>query len=128
MHIGEVNNVKKVIGIISIVLFAVIIFQSCAVGVANTLQDSKEVSGTAGFMLALCMLIGGIIALVSKLSKGMTITSLVFYTIGGVVGIANVGKFADLKIWSILSFIFAALLLFDLIKNKAKYNNKEVKA
>ncbi len=119
---------KKVIGIISIVLFAIITFQSCAAGVANALENSNSVSGTAGFMLALCMLIGGIIALVSKLNKGITITSLVFYALGGVVGIANIGKFADLKIWSILSFIFAALLLFDLIKNKAKYNNKEVKA
>lgn len=118
---------KKVIGIISIVLFLIIAFQSCAAGVSNALENSKEASGSAGFILALCMLIAGIIALISKFSKGMTITSLVFYAIGGLLGIANVGKFSDLKIWSILSFIFAALLLFHLIKNKSKYGKKETK-
>lgn len=41
-------------------------------GVSNALEKSKEASGSAGFMLALCMLIAGIIALISKLSKRMT--------------------------------------------------------
>ena len=115
---------KKVIGIISIVLFVVVSFQSCAAGLSNTLSKSKEVSGTAGIMLAICMLIAGIIALVSKYSKGMTITSIVFYVFAFIVGIANVGKFKDLQIWSWLNLIFAALLLFDIFKNKAKYNQK----
>lgn len=119
---------KKVIGIISIVLFVVIAFQSCAAGIGNALTKSKVPSGSAGFMLAICMLIAGIIALISKFSKGMTITSLVFYAFGGIVGICNIGIYKDLQIWSVLSFIFAALLLFDIIKNKAKYNKKEVKS
>lgn len=115
---------KKVIGIISIVLFAVITFQSCAAGIGNALSNNKEVSGTAGFMLAVCMLIAGIIALVSKLSKGLTITSLIFYAFGGLIGICNVGHYSDLAIWSVLAFIFAVLLLLDLIKNKSKYSNQ----
>lgn len=52
----------------------------------------------------------------------MTITSAIFYAIGGLIGITNVGTYADLKIWSILSFIFAALLIFNLFKNKEEYN------
>lgn len=115
---------KKVIGIISIVLFAIITFQSCAAGAYNALSNNKEVSGTAGFVLALFMLIAGIIALVSKFSKGMTITSIVFYALGGLIGIANVGHYKDLMIWSVLSFIFAALFIFHIIKNKDKYNTK----
>lgn len=115
---------KKVIGIVSIVLFAIITFQSCAAGIGNALSNNKEMSGSAGFMLAICMLVAGIIALVSKLSKGMTITSLVFYAVGGLVGISNVGHYSDLAVWSVLAFIFAVLLLVDLLKNKDKYNNK----
>ena len=112
---------KKVIGIISIVLFFIIAFQSCAAGLGNALSQSNEVSGSAGFFLALCMLIAGIIALISKFSKGMTITSIVFYAIGGIIGIANVGSYADLMIWSVISFIFAVLLIFHIIKNKSLY-------
>lgn len=117
---------KKVVGIISIVLFAIVTFQSCAAGLGNALSNSKEASGTAGFMLAVFMLVAGIITLVSKYSKGVTITAIVFYALGGIIGIANVGNFKDLQIWSILSFIFAALLIFDIVKNKQKYV-KEVK-
>ena len=112
---------KKVIGIISIVLFLIISLQSCAAGIGNALNQSSEVSGSAGFFLAVCMLIAGIIALTSKFSKGMTITSIVFYVVGGIIGIANVGSYADLMIWSVISFIFAALLIFHIIKNKSLY-------
>jgi len=68
------------------------------------------------------MLIAGIIVLISKLSKGMTITSIVLYALGGLIGISNVGSYSDLKIWSILNFIFVALLIFHMFKNKDMYN------
>lgn len=115
---------KKVIGIISIVFFFLIAFQSCAAGLGNAMQGSKEASGSAGFMLALCWLIGGIIELASKTSKGAVITGIVFYGVGGILGIANVGSYKDLKIWSILSFVFVGLLIFHLVKNKEMYVKK----
>lgn len=115
---------KKVIGIISIVLFALVSFQSCAAGTMNALNNSKETSGSAGFMLAICMLVAGIISIVSKKSKGMTITSIVFYAIGGIIGLANVGGFKDLQIWSILNLIFAGLLIIHIVKNKELYAKK----
>ena len=113
---------KKVIGITSIVLFILVAFQSCAAGVGNVLSNNKEASGSAGIMLAILMLIAGIIAIISKYSKGMTITSIVFYVLAFIVGIANVGHFKDLQIWSILNLIFAALLVF---KNKQLYNGNK---
>ncbi|MGH4122273.1 MAG: hypothetical protein ACREV6_05025 [Clostridium sp.] len=112
---------KKVIGILSIVLFTIITFQSCAVGVGNAMQSKTEASGSAGFMLALAWLIAGIILLCSKKSKGMVITSIVLYALAGIIGIANVGSFSDLQIWAIISFIFTGLLIFHLIKNKQLY-------
>ncbi|MBB6697414.1 hypothetical protein [Clostridium algidicarnis] len=112
---------KKVIGILSIVLFTIITFQSCAAGLGNAMESSKEASGSAGFMLALAWLIAGIILLCSKKSKGMVITSIVFYALAGIIGIANVGSFKDLMIWAVVSFIFTALLIFHLVKNKELY-------
>ena len=114
---------KKVVGIISIILFFLISFQSCAVGFGNTVLNNKEASGSAGFMLALCLLIAGIIALVAK-TKGTVITSIVFYSIGGIIAIANVGSFSDLKIWAIVSFLFTGLLIFHLYRNKEFYLKK----
>lgn len=115
---------KKVIGVISIVLFLIVSLQSCVAGLGNTISANGEISGSAGIMLAIFMLIAGIIAIMSRTSKGMTITSIVFYALGGLIGIANVGSYSDLKIWSILSLIFGGLILLHLIKNKEDYNKK----
>ncbi|MBV4429442.1 hypothetical protein [Clostridium tyrobutyricum] len=116
---------KKVVGIISIVLFIFITFQSCAAGLGNALNNSKEVSGSAGMILAVCMLIAGIVAIISKTNKGMTITSIVFYLIGFIIGIVNVGTFSDLKVWSILNLIFAVLFIIDIIRRKELYNGNK---
>nr|WP_264472805.1 hypothetical protein [Extibacter muris] len=51
-----------VTGIISIVLFALISFQSCAAGLSNALEQNNATSGTAGLLLAFIYLIAGIIA------------------------------------------------------------------
>ena len=44
---------KKAIGIISIVLFFVVGFQSCAAGLGNALSNNGEVSGSAGIILGI---------------------------------------------------------------------------
>lgn len=112
---------KKAIGIISIVLFFVVGFQSCAAGLGNALSNNGEVSGSAGIILGISMLIAGIITLVSKESKGLTITAIVFYILGGILGFANAGTFSDLKIWAAMDLIFAACLAIQMVKkSKAK--------
>ncbi|WP_367397836.1 hypothetical protein [Clostridium bornimense] len=68
------------------------------------------------------MLIAGIITLVSKESKGLTITAIVFYILGGILGFANAGTFSDLKIWAVIDLIFAACLLIQILKNGKKEN------
>lgn len=106
---------KLVIGIISCVLFLLIIVQSCAAGASNVLSASGESSGSAGFFLAICLLIAGIVGIATRNSKGGGITAGVFYGVGGFVGIISFGSFADLQIWSILSFIFASIFIFGSI-------------
>ncbi len=116
------KTARLIIGIISIVLCGFILFQSCAAGLGNALSDNGEISGTAGVVVALCMLIAGIIAIATRKGFGGGIVAGVFYAFGGLFGIANYGSYADLQIWAILSFIFAALCILGAILTKKKGN------
>lgn len=118
---------KKVIGIISLVLFMIIMLQSCVVGLGNAMEGQGEISGSAGFLLAISMLIGGILAMISKDKKGILITAIVFYVLGGLIGITNIGSYADLAIWSVLSLVFGGLLMVHYFRNKGMYGEKESK-
>ncbi len=107
---------KLIIGIISIILFILISFQSCAAGLGNALAENGEISGSAGLFLAFCMLIAGIVGICTRDSKVGGIVSGVFYIIGGLIGIASYGSFSDLAIWSILCFIFGVVFIIGSIK------------
>ena len=111
---------RTVIGIISIVLFIIIIFQSCAVGLGNALSENGDISGSAGLLLSFFMLIAGIIGLATRKSKGGAITSGCFYLLGGLIGYANVGNFSDLKLWSLLSIFFGTVFMITAFKQKGK--------
>ena len=54
---------KLVSGILSIILFVFVSFQSCAAGLSNALEANGEASGTAGIMVAVFMLAGGIVSI-----------------------------------------------------------------
>lgn len=109
------KTTRMVVGIISMVLFLVVIFQSCAAGIGNTLSNNGEVSGSAGVLLAFAYLIAGIISVAARKTQGGTITALCFYVVGGIIGLANAGSYKDLIVWSVLSFIFAVILLVTVI-------------
>ncbi len=111
---------KLIIGIVSIVLFAVIVFQSCAAGIGNALEENGEVSGSAGFFLAICMLVAGILAIATRKGNAGGFVSAGFYAFGGLVGIVNYGSFSDLLIWSVLCFIFASILIIGGLISRSK--------
>lgn len=111
---------RLVIGIISCILFLIISLQSCAAGIGNTLEENGEVSGSAGFMLAICMLVAGIVGICCRKLKTGTIVAGVFYAVGGLIGITNVGSYSDLQIWSVLSFVFAIVFVATGIMQKQK--------
>lgn len=114
------KTTRLVMGIISIILFCLIAMQSCAAGLGNAIEGNGEVSGSAGLILALCMLVAGIVGICCRKIKSGTIVAGCFYAFGGLIGIANVGSYADLQIWSILSFIFAAVFIVGAIRQKEK--------
>ena len=54
---------RLVSGILSMVLFLIITFQSCAVGVVNAVEDNKDdTSGAGGIVVAFGLLVSGIVA------------------------------------------------------------------
>lgn len=114
------ETAKMVVGIISMVLFIVIALQSCAAGIGNALAENGESSGTAGFMLALFMLVAGIVGVAARKSRAGGIVSAVLYILAGLIGITGAGSYADLKVWSGICFVFGVLfILLTVLNTKA---------
>ena len=113
---------KLVSGILSIILFAVVAFQSCAAGVANTLEENGEVSGSAGLLVAIFMLAGGIVSIATRQSEknGGNIALLVLFGLAALVGFCNYGTYSDLTIWSGWCLINAVLAVIAMITGKKK--------
>ena len=80
---------KLVSGILSIILFVIVTFQSCAAGVANSLEANGETSGSAGVFVAILMLAGGIVSVATRNSekKGGNIALIVALGLAEELGI-----------------------------------------
>ena len=117
---GKWALARMVIGIISIVLFLVISFQSCAAGLSNTLSSSGELSGSAGLFTAVCFFVGGLVGLLTRNSqkKGGPIVSCVFYWFSFFLSRMFSGSFSDLRIWGVLAFIFGAVYLLAAMRTR----------
>ena len=108
---------KLVSGILSIVLFVFVTFQSCAAGVANTLEANGEVCGSAGIIVAIMLLAGGIVSIATrKGGKGGNIALIVLFGIGALCGYTMAGSYGDLYIWATWCLICAVLAIVSLIK------------
>lgn len=109
---------KLVSGILSIVLFAIVAFQSCAAGVYNSISEKAEISGTAGIFVAFFMLASGIVSISTrKGGRGGNIAVFIMYGFAALIGFANAGSFADLNIWAGWCAICALIALFGIIKS-----------
>lgn len=110
---------KLVSGILSIVLFFMVAFQSCAAGISNTLSESGEVSGSAGIIVAIMLLAGGIVSIATRNGgKGGNIVLIVLFGIGTLFGYVLAGSFSDLYIWATWCLINVILAIVSLIKHK----------
>lgn len=111
---------KLVSGILSMILFVLVVFQSCAAGVANALSDNGEVSGSAGIIVAILMLAGGIVSVATRKSelKGGNIALIILFGLAALIGFANYGSYSDLAIWSGWCLINAVLAVVALITGK----------
>lgn len=110
---------KLVSGILSIVAFFMVAFQSCAAGIGNAMAENGEVSGSAGIIVAIMILSGGIVSIATrKGGKGGNIALIVLFGIGALFGYVLAGSFSDLNIWATWCLINAVLAIVSLIKCK----------
>lgn len=121
---------KLVSGILCIVLFMVVMLQSCAAGLSNAMEGSGEMSGTAGVFLGIMMLTGGIVSLATRKSnsRGGNIALIILFGLASIVGYAGKGSFSDLGIWAgwcLINVIFALISMFKKKNTPIKEENPE---
>ena len=109
---------ELVSGILSIVLFLIVSFQSCAAGISNTLSDNGEVGGSAGVLVAIFLLAGGIVSIATRNSKGKggNIALIILFGLATIIGLALAGSYLDLKIWAAWCAINVVLAIIALVK------------
>lgn len=122
------KTVKLTVGIISLTISLVVVLQSCAVGVANVLSESDEFGGMAGGLLAICLIVSGILAIVGRNSNGGTvIVAGVINLFGGIIACMAAGDYLDLNIWGGLAVIFGIIYLVPTIIRRRKEKQKQRK-
>lgn len=112
------KTTRLILGIITIVLFVIILFQSCAAGMVNTVGKSSDAGGSAGIFVAFLSLIAGIIAVAARSSAGGSMTAGAFYMITAITGISNSNVYKDLSVWGGLYFIFSLFFIISGIKQR----------
>lgn len=87
----------------------------------NTISGTGEISGTAGFLVAILMLAGGIVQVVTRKSEknGGSIASVILFVLAALIGLSNAGSYSDLKIWSVWCLWLGIMNLIYIIKKKA---------
>lgn len=122
------KNAKLVTGILCMIFTFLVLFQSCAVGVANTMGETGEISGSAGLLLAILMLAGGIVEVATRKSekRGGSIAALILFLLAAVIGFANAGSYTDLYIWSAWCGVLGILNVICLATGKEEQNREEV--
>ncbi len=111
---------KLVLGILSIVFSVLISSQSFLVGIGNAISQNNEISGSMGLLVSIMMLTGGIVMIVTRNSehKAGSIACIVLYIFAGLAGITNAGTYTDLKFWSAICLIIAAVNILSILKKK----------
>lgn len=111
---------KLVSGILSLILFVLVAFQSCAAGMVNVMENNGGSSGSVGLLVAILMLAGGIVSVATRKSqgKGGNIALIILFGLAALMGFAGYGNYSDLVIWACWCLINAILAVVALIKSK----------
>lgn len=108
---------KLVSGILSMVLFFVIVFQSCAAGVLEALTDEDANSGT-GIIVAFLLLAAGIVSVATRQEKkGGNIALIVLLALAARLGFSAT-VYADLKIYAVWCLVCLVIACVDLVRRK----------
>lgn len=119
---------KLVSGIISIVLFVIVAFQSCAVSFVEALEDSEEGSGGMGLLTSIMLLAGGITSIVTRNNKsnGGNKALIILFMIGAFIGFSSYGGiYGDLIVWAAWCSVCEIMAIISMIKTKRTTERSE---
>lgn len=107
-------------GILSVILSVVVMFQSCAAGLVNAIEENGGSSGSAGVLVAVLMLTGGIVSIAARQSRkaGSCAALMVLFGLAALVGFALHGNYGDLVIWAGWCLLNAAVACAALLRGK----------
>lgn len=113
---------KLVTGILSIVLFIFVLFQSCTLQLFSDMSGMGNTDGVSGAIVAICLIVGGIVGIATRNAPGRSgsIVCAIFYFLGAIVGLTCAGIFKDLQIWAVISLAFGILYVISAIKPQKK--------
>ena len=96
---------------------------------ANTLAETGESSGSAGLIVAIMMLAGGIVSIATRNGgKGGNIALIVLFGIAALCGYAMAGTlYQDLYVWATWCLICAVLAVVSLIMGPCAPKNTPIK-
>jgi len=119
---------RLVSGVLSMVAFLIILFQSFAAGLYNFWENNDDNSDSGGVFVAFGLLVAGIVTttLWKNKSKGSDIALIVLYSLTALVGFVNLGTYRDLVIWSSWSLLCAIIAIISLVIKFVENNGKEI--
>jgi hypothetical protein len=111
---------KLVSGILSIVFSVVVLFQSAAAGLGESLGGASTSDGALGIFVAILMLSGGIVSIAVRGMKknGGNIAIVVIYLLSALFAFTGGSYFKDLSVWGSFCLIIAVLAIIDIFKKK----------
>lgn len=112
---------KLVLGILSLVFSIVVLLQSCAAGIVNSLDSSTgDVGGSAGLLVSILFIAGGVVMIVTRNSekKSGAIACIILYVIAALLGFSNSAVYQDLVVWASFALILAVVSLISVITKK----------
>lgn len=105
---------RTIIGILSLVAFIFVMFQSCAANVVNAMEaNTADASAGGGTLLAFVLLIAGITTALGRDNAKATLVAAIMYGVGAIIGFASLGTYGDLVFWSIIAVLFGALDVYS---------------
>ena len=105
---------RTIIGILSLVAFIFVMFQSCAANVVNAMEaNTADASAGGGTLLAFVLLIAGITTALGRDNAKATLVAAIMYGVGAIIGFASLGTYSDLVFWSIIAVLFGALDVYS---------------
>lgn len=110
---GAFSIGRLVIGILSILLSLFILFQSCAAGLGNALEENGASSGSMGTFTAIFIMAAGITAICTRntVKKAGPVAAAILYFIAGAFTIGQGSTFGDLPIWGGISAVMGVFFI-----------------